>query len=552
MVDKKRTAAVRYGVCLLLSAMLCILMQSKCFAVDVPLGTDSGETAITVSETSSTEVSESAAVPSDTEEPTVQSPASDASSSTQDDPASDTEAADPASEASPKDENETNERTASEQEQQPESPAPEEPADVTAALGTTSATSGDVSSEAAEAEAVVGQGDTARDYETLAGSVYIREIGKNKTYSNEDDRNAIQAALADALVYARQICETESDANPTATLVVSDGTYQGGIDLTEDSENSPLTDFIKQILQLDVENGRTFTINIVAEDAMVENEDGSVTFTADSEGGAMLEGDVNVKMDGLNLLIAGLFYSTKGVVNVEGANSVDIRGTAQDDVIQVEAANVQDHVSVDAGGGNDTVEVNVSKQTASFAVDVDLDKVQTSVDQLVGITKLLRDNKPEEMPDALFEFSKTVMDGVDSTLQTSLGKLSTVKVDVRLGDGDDTANVKLIDASDIIPTLTPGADASHPNGLVDFCFDLDMNAAEVSIDGGSGNDTITMRGGKECTLAENLTKAVTEYILKQDVDLPETNIIIRGGAGDDTVDVSTTSLRDPGQNGDRR
>ncbi len=539
--NKKGKAVVRSGLCLLISALLCVAMLGIGAGIgDSSQNTAHGETVneIPLPSTSSSQSAESSTLTPTPRQtltaegtPSTEATASPEATATAQATVSPEATATAQATVSP-------EATASAE----ITPAPTLPIHVDAAIApialNDSASQG-VSADVAENAAVVGQGDTVKDYEQLAGSVYIRELGKNITYSNEDGKNAIQAALTDALTYAKGLCENGTSA--TATLVVSEGTYQGGIDLTEENTDSALTSLIKQILDLNTTGEKTFTINIAAEDAIEENEDGSVGFHAQSEGKAALEGDVNVNMKGLNLVLAGLYYSTRGLVKVENANSVEIYGTAQDDVITVEAEGVKDHVKIDSGKGSDKVKARVSKQTAGFEVKVDLAQAKTAIGQLAGITELVRENKPEEMADSVFEFMQTVMNGIDSTIAGSFSERSTLKVDVLLGDGDDIADVKLIDASDIKLTVTPDAAGSLTNGVADFTFALDMNAAELTVDGGNGSDTLKISGGKECTLAQSLTQAVTEYVLKTDVELPDTRISVFGNQGDDTIDLSTTA-----------
>ena len=61
-------------------------------------------------------------------------------------------------------------------------------------------------------------------------------------------------------------------------------------------------------------------------------------------------------------MLAGLYLSTRGMVNVEGADSVTYYGTTQDDVIDMTVRNVADSVKVDTGKGDDRVDVRVEKR----------------------------------------------------------------------------------------------------------------------------------------------------------------------------------------------
>ena len=99
-------------------------------------------------------------------------------------------------------------------------------------------------------------------------------------------------------------------------------------------------------------------------------EDGS--FTADGEGGAQLEGDININFEGIDVVLAGLYLSTRGMVNVEGADSVTYYGTTQDDVIDMTVRNVTDSVKVDTGKGDDRVDVRAEKRpNLEFAIELE-------------------------------------------------------------------------------------------------------------------------------------------------------------------------------------
>ena len=77
--------------------------------------------------------------------------------------------------------------------------------------------------------------------------------------------------MQSALTYIKSLYESpdEQQAVKTATIVVSDGIYQGGLNISNDSgSGSPLADLIAEILGLNKEQQSQIQINIVAEDAI--------------------------------------------------------------------------------------------------------------------------------------------------------------------------------------------------------------------------------------------------------------------------------------------
>ena len=229
-------------------------------------------------------------------------------------------------------------------------------------------------------------------YAIPAGSAYIHEISKEVKYTNSADNNgnAINEAMADALTYLRDLYKDEQSAGEerVATIVVQDGLYLDGLDLSEESANGVLTTLIKELL--DVKNtstlGGDLTIRIVAQDAIVEDEQGKIVdIHAQSEGNVKLEGGIHIDVQGLNILLAGLYLSTRDTVSIHNADSVEYYGTQQDDTINLSVSNITGdtrantiHIQVDSGAGNDTVTLevrrkpNVTATVQATQADIDL------------------------------------------------------------------------------------------------------------------------------------------------------------------------------------
>ncbi|MGN1027326.1 MAG: hypothetical protein ACI4P4_13095, partial [Faecousia sp.] len=251
-------------------------------------------------------------------------------------------------------------------------------------------------------------------YAIPAGSAYIHEISKDVKYNNSADNNgnAINEAMADALTYLRDLyMDDQSDADRVATIVVEDGLYLGGLNLSEEGEDNLLASLITELLGVknSSSKGGELTIRIVAHDAIVEDEQGKIVdIHAESQGNVKLEGGINIDIDGLNTLLAGLYLSARDTVSIKHAGSVEYYGTQQDDTINLSVSDItgsaeadKTHILVDSGAGNDTVTLEVRrKPNVSASVEV----IQDQIDTLSQIPSLIN-------PDVT---AKDILDCIDA------------------------------------------------------------------------------------------------------------------------------------------
>ncbi len=394
-----------------------------------------------------------------------------------------------------------------------------------------------------------GQAEETKDYELPAGSAYIYEIGDVVQYTNTDEGNAIQNALADALTYITQTKSVDTNQR-TATIVVSDGTYQGGLKLDRaDETNSVLETLINQILQLQTTESEAVNLRIVAADSFDTDENGNLEFHANSAGNVKLEGDISFAMENLNLLLAGIYLSTHGTVTTDGLTSLELQGTSRDDTIQMKTSNTSELVKVDSGKGNDVLELDINKKTdINFNIAVDPATIGDTIDSFMGLRDI---SKPNEIGGAL----GTIAGELYNLVQTNLAEYDSSKepteltVQIDMGEGDDVADVKLIDATDI--AFTPAAAegsalaAMFPNAdptRYQFGFGIDIGSADVQLNGNEGNDRLSVSGGRNITLAASLSQAVMDSIKGSDYAsrLPVSDVQVNGGAGDDILTVDTT------------
>lgn len=428
-----------------------------------------------------------------------------------------------------------------------------------------------------ESSTVTGAGDTEDEsYSVPSGSAYIFEIGKTSTYYNDANKgSAIQQGLEGALTYIGGLYESEeSTADRTATLVVSKGTYENGITLDSMESESTLGQLILDILGLREEKGATgdkLTIRIVAEDAIEQDADGNITgVTSDASGEVQLEGDVNILAGNLNLnlILAGLYYSTRGLINTEDVDSLTVMGTRKDDYITISAKNVGSSVQVDTGTGDDVVKVEVSGR-AGVAVDT------VTYIQLDILLRAVNDLEEGSLADTI---SKTVFPtdifGDNFVADTVLGNLSKFKelqtklsaaaknasttpinVNINTGDGNDKLNLNLLDStrlesskileSDVtvdISQVKEDMKAFPVSWLTQMGLYVDVSAFNVNVDGGNGADQLTITGERDSSNAYPLVKAASDYVFKEMGKEPTASITVNGGAGDDVITVDNSVL----------
>ena len=389
-------------------------------------------------------------------------------------------------------------------------------------------------------------GEEVEAYAIPAGSAYIHEISKEVKYNNSVDNNgnAINEAMKDALTYLLDHAEAER----VATIVVQDGLYLGGVDLRDEGENTGLASLITKLLGVEDGNPANgeLTIRVVAHDAIVEDDQGNiVAINAESQGNVKLEGGINIninEIDGLNILFAGLYLSTRDAVNIKNADSVAYYGTQQNDTINLSVSNItgstgegQPHIMVDSGAGNDTVTLEVRrKPNVSATVKVN----QEQLDTLSQVPSLFStDTKFDDVRPLMEALQKTLVEGIEG----SQGDPATVDVDVKLGAGEDVGSIKLIDASDVIMSLFQ-TDAEG-NSFCEFGFAVDMGATNVIMDGGDGEDRLSVSGGRDFSFAQDFLKAAVDFVTGQldGKTLPTSSVTLDGGEGDDLITADTTT-----------
>ncbi len=353
-----------------------------------------------------------------------------------------------------------------------------------------------------------GLNETEETYSVPSGSAYIKEIGDDIVYTNDTTDNAIQSAIKDAITYA---LATEGK---TATIVVKDGVYQNGITI----DNSAGSDLAAYILSLLGSGGSAedISITIAAEDAL--NESGNPT-TA-SAGNAQVEG--NITIDGLNVVLAGLYLSTRGVITARNTDEFAYYGTKQDDELTLQLSHITDRIQLDAGEGDDTLNVNIT-QAPSVAVSLSPELAQ-SLSNLAPLNGL----DAESLAAALAQIQQ-LASAVNSTMVTvNLDK--TLTANISGGAGNDTIRTQLVNSTDL--SLAIAATGAQ--------FQFDLSRTLLNILGGAGSDDIGVTGAMSLPYGRAMLADALAYF-NVPGSLQKSELILDGGAGDDVLTVDTTS-----------
>lgn len=156
-------------------------------------------------------------------------------------------------------------------------------------------------------------------------------------------------------------------------------------------------------------------------------------------------------------MLAGLYLSTRGMVNVEGADSVTYYGTTQDDVIDMTVRNVTDSVKVDTGKGDDRVDVRVEKRpNLEFAIELE-EGWQAAFEGISSVASI------EELPAGLKGVMTNLLGSIDNLVIDEALDAAPLKVDIDLGLGNDTLDFTLVDTTDLA-LGTPNIEAGTGEG----------------------------------------------------------------------------------------
>lgn len=227
-----------------------------------------------------------------------------------------------------------------------------------------------------------------------------QEVFKNDapaSEENKDSRNAIQKAVDVALKSAK-----EKAGITDITIVVDDGEYDGDINISWGSDKTP---------------GLFKTLYILAKNSFKEPSVGDVidksTINSGAGGGAKVNG--NIIIDGINVVLSGLYYSLNTTITSKKATTT-VYGTAKDDNIQVEledssleviSGDGQDNIRVKGKGGeNQKVDLDGGGGSDVYTVDVSTGTTVNIDDQDGGRIHLTGDLKKNSNPTGNYDSAK--------------------------------------------------------------------------------------------------------------------------------------------------
>ena len=406
-----------------------------------------------------------------------------------------------------------------------------------------------------------GEVESEEDYSVPAGSATLKindaEIGE--VYANDTENNAIVNALNGAVTYLQTSIPQSEDGNVHIDIVVTAGTYEGGLDLSEGSDlQTALREAIAKYLGEDpTQDGGDGTGEPIANDIeslLFSKEDhqypyGYINIVTEqyaagevSDGSASMEGDVLV--DGFDMLLAGLYFANQERIKVENAQRFAYEGTALDDNVCIETDNVTE-VTVDTKGGDDRVDLQVTQVPASSVGinNADAATIWDIIDAIVDIGGSVVDEgaaaQIQERAEALAAAIKAQVDTIVADIQDR----PTTTVSVYTGDGADQVAVRLMNATDFYSGDSGTIDPRTGKPYAQYNFDIDLGGTQLVVDLGAGEDSVELSGGVSMLLGRNLLKTFSQMIAEQFAGSTPagSSYTIIGGTGDDTVTLNTTA-----------
>ena len=314
------------------------------------------------------------------------------------------------------------------------------------------------------------------------GTTTVDKVTRTTVTSSD---NAIQKAVNEAL--KKVTADTKS-----ITVTVAAGKYDGDVNISDEIEiESSGSSGSKTALKDILASNKGFKLYILGEGSYTKPEDGGIIdkskITTESGQDVLFGGNFNIQ--GINTILAGIWFSLHNSIKVSGGADVTVYGTYGDDGIDATMTGGDNALSIDTGEGNDTVKASTAKEkTDEDDNDSDSDDQQKNFSNKLTVnTGDGNDTFNLNHAAGVLEAEVTTGNGEDkaelkagddavSSYKNNsdgngndTGSEETVKgsLKVELGEGDDTANV----------------DASLVKGFADDA---------VSIDGGAGYNIMNL------------------------------------------------------------
>ena len=296
-------------------------------------------------------------------------------------------------------------------------------------------------------------GDTIREsdqdkVDLSDADVKVEEGDKTETSvtitrtSVTSSENAIQKAIDNALQYVT--ADTKS-----ITVTVAAGTYNGDVKVSNDS--------LQFLLQPDTD----FTLYVLGEGSYTAPEEGGIIdkTTINAEAGNAVEFGGMFDINGINMVLAGIYFTLDNSLKISDGSKVTIYGTEEGDGVNVTMTGGDNIVTIDTGGGSDKITAATAKGTETnfdnqLTIRSGPGKDTVKIEHGGGVLSADVDTGGG---DDAFEV-KAGADAVKS--YTEGGVTANGSLKVQLGDGDDMVTVDA-SASKAFATAVVNGDAGY-------------------------------------------------------------------------------------------
>ena len=245
--------------------------------------------------------------------------------------------------------------------------------------------------------------------------------------------------------------------------------------------------------------------------------------------------------DGFDVLLAGLYFSSKEQIQIKNALEFTYEGTELDDNVVITTENVA-VVNVSSGGGDDRIDLQVT-QAPSATVGIGNSDPLAIFDAVKDIYNASQSSSTGEVvQDTANKFALAIKERVEELIADIESRTMT-KVNVNTGDGVDDLVVRLVNSTNVY--AGSGIDPRTGKFMALYNFDIDLGGTDLTVDLGAGADTMSVTGGLTMVNGRNLyqefSQLISKYGLQEDQLQYRSKYVISGGDGDDVITLDTTS-----------
>ena len=402
-----------------------------------------------------------------------------------------------------------------------------------------------------------GGSEVEEDFMVPEGSATLSVNGKtldSEAFKNDTANSAIVNALNGAVDYLKTNLPSLEGDKVNIEIVVTAGTYEGDVNLSAGSQlYNDLLDAIGYHLtggdppdpSDPADNDNSISSVIFTEDDRVYPY-ATISIVTDqykngqeSDGSASMKG--NFLSDGFEVLLAGLYFSSKEQIQIKNALEFTYEGTQLDDNVVIHTENVG-VVNVSSGSGDDRIELQVT-QAPSATVGIGNSDPLAIFNAVKDIYNASQSSSTGDViQDTANKFALAVKQRVEELIRDIENRTMTM-VNVNTGDGTDDLLVRLVNSTNVY--AGSGIDPRTGKFMALYNFDIDMGGTNLTVDLGSGADTMTVTGGLTMVNGRNLyqefSQLISKYGLEEDQMQYRSKYVISGGDGDDVITLDTTS-----------